>query len=182
MQVIKTKIKNLEKIASNSIITVGMFDSLHIYHQMIINKVVEIGTKENLFRIIFTFNKKPGKKDYDFFLNEKDKIKYIQNKFEIDFLYIIEVDEQLANSSKEEFVNILKNKLGVIKIVEGSDFKFAYNKTGDVNYLIKEFGIDNVIIFQRNNSVSTSEVKKKIKQNNSQDIIDIIDINLIKKR
>lgn len=181
MEVIKTTIDQIPKINQNACVTIGMFDALHKYHKLIIAKTEEIAKEFGLVSIVITFDHKPSKKT-ETLIEEKKKIKYIEQNFNIDKLVIIEANEQLTNTLKDEFVTILKNKLNVIKMVEGSDFRFGYEKAGDIDYLINSFGENNIFIFERNNNISTSKIKKLIEENKFDEVEKEleVDINLLK--
>lgn len=181
MDVIKTTIDCIKDIDKNSCVTIGMFDALHKYHKLIIGKIEELAKKFDLVSIVITFSHKPSKKN-ETLIQEEKKIKYIEQNFNIDKLIIIEANDQLTNTSKDEFVTILKTKLKVIKMVEGSDFRFGYQKAGDIDYLIDSFGKSNVFIFERDNKVSTSKIKKLIEENKLDEVEKEleVDINLLK--
>ncbi|ATZ17960.1 hypothetical protein [Mesoplasma melaleucae] len=181
MEIVKTTIHHIEELNKNSCVTVGMFDALHKYHKLIIAKTAELAKQFDLSSIVITFNHKPTK-SAETLIQEEKKIAYIKENFNIDKLIILYVDEQLINTSKEAFVQILKDKLKVIKMVEGSDFRFGYQKAGDINYLIESFGIDNIFIFERDLSVSTSKIKKLIEKYKIDEVEKEleVDINLLK--
>lgn len=178
-QVIKTSIKNIDSIDSPSIISVGMFDSFHKYHQLIINELQNIAQKENLKKILLSFDRKPNK-NIKTLLEEKQKIDYVISHFNLDYFFIIEVDEELIHTTKGQFVDILKNKLNVQKVVEGSDFKFGYKREGNITFLEKSFGSENVVVFQRNNNVSSSQIRKSVNENDLNEIKEIVDLELFK--
>jgi len=101
------------------IITIGGFDGVHIAHQALIKKadivlVIEKGSSLT-----------PG----------FDRLFYIDKK--IDFLNL----EDIKHLTPLEFINILK-KYKSSKIIVGEDFKFAKNRSGDINTLKKHFEVE----------------------------------------
>lgn len=60
MQYFNQAFSKIKPIKNNkkSIITIGNFDGFHIYHQKIINQVIDIAKKENLNSIVISFDKK----------------------------------------------------------------------------------------------------------------------------
>ncbi|ATZ21500.1 FAD synthetase [Mesoplasma tabanidae] len=181
MKVFRTDINNIIQSQKKSCVTIGMFDAMHKYHKIIINKAQVIAKENNLESIIITFSHKPNKEKYTL-LNEEKKINFIEENFKIDKLIILNVDDNLIKTSKEKFVEILKTKLNVIKLVEGSDFRFGFEKAGDVQFLKENFGTENVFIFERDENISTSKIKELVRENKIDQIEDQleVDTNLLK--
>ncbi|AVN64337.1 FAD synthetase [Mesoplasma florum] len=177
MKVIKTDINSINQNERETCVTIGMFDALHKYHKMIIEKTQTIAQENNLESIIVTFDHKPTK-ETETLLNENKKINYINENFQIDKMIILQVNNDLINTSKEQFVKILKNKLRVTKLVEGSDFRFGFEKGGDIEYLKYNFGEKNVFIYKRDENISTSKIKKLVKENKIAEIDDELEVNI----
>ncbi|AVN60299.1 FAD synthetase [Mesoplasma entomophilum] len=177
MKVFKTNINNINQSEKKSCVTIGMFDALHKYHKIIINKTELIARENDLESIIITFDHKPNKQS-ETLLDEKKKIKFLKDNFKIDQLIILNVDENLIKTTKKEFVDILKTKLKTVKLVEGSDFRFGFQKSGDIQYLKNNFGEKNVFVYQRNENISTSKIKELVKENKIDQIDDELEVNI----
>ncbi|ATZ20815.1 FAD synthetase [Mesoplasma coleopterae] len=177
MKVFKTDINNIKQSEKKSCVTIGMFDALHKYHKIIIKKTELIAREHNLESVIITFDHKPNKESQTL-LDEKKKIEFLKENFKIDQLIILNVDESLIKTTRNEFVNILKSKLKTVKLVEGSDFKFGFQKSGDIQYLKKSFGEENVFVYQRNENISTSRIKELVKENKIDQIEDELEVNI----
>ncbi|WP_051350867.1 hypothetical protein [[Acholeplasma] multilocale] len=168
MKIIRTNIKDLQKLETekNSIATIGIFDGFHLYHQKLLDIAKEHAVNEDLNFIVITFSKKV----IDFFndcdlslINYDDKYDYLMKQYpEVTHFIEIETDQDLVNTTKEEFANILKDELNVVKLVEGQDFKFGSKASGNVEYLKEVFGEENVIIEPRHEEVSSSIIKSLI--------------------
>ncbi len=129
---------------TKSVITIGTFDGLHIGHQQVLNKVVEVAKEKNLTSVVVTFNPHPRAvvaKDYNMqLLATLDEKKYLIEKFQIENLFVINFTLDFAKISSDEFVkNYLIDKLDVQHVVIGYDHKFGKNRDGDKSTL-KEFG------------------------------------------
>ena len=79
MELIKIKL-NENKIPNGIVACIGEFDGIHIAHQELIKKVVELGDKNNLKKGIITFDPHP-----DYILNKNCLEKYIFVAFLPDF-------------------------------------------------------------------------------------------------
>ncbi|WP_434325332.1 FAD synthetase [Mycoplasma capricolum] len=159
----KLKKLNIKK----AIITIGNFDGFHIYHQKIINKVIQIAKQENLTSIVMSFDKKiKDNITYTNLATKKQKLDFINNNLsDLDYFFDIKVDDSLIKTTKDQFIDVLINKLNVIKVVEGQDFKFGYLSQGNIDDLIKAFSKENVIIFKRDNDISSTKIKKLLDEN-----------------
>ncbi|KNG78914.1 riboflavin kinase [Mycoplasma sp. HU2014] len=184
MQYFNQAFSKIKPIKNNkkSIITIGNFDGFHIYHQKIINQVIDIAKKENLNSIVISFDKKiknfVESKSYQKIATKEQKLNYINNHLkELDYFYDIKVNKKLTLTTREDFINDLKTKLNVVKIIEGEDFRFGWQAKGDINYLIAEFGVDNVIVEKRDNDISSSNIKKLIKENKIQEAKKLLGID-----
>ncbi|AGJ90756.1 FAD synthetase [Mycoplasma putrefaciens] len=187
MQYFETAFSEITPISNDkkSIVTIGNFDGFHIYHQKIIRQVLKIAQEQNLNSIIISFDKKIKNflqhKSYQPISSKFQKLDYINNNLkQLDYFYNIKVNQELILTTKQEFVEVLKTKLNVIKIIEGEDFKFGYHAEGDINYLIQEFGSDNVIVEKRDNDVSSTNIKKLLENNQNQQAQKLLGINLKK--
>jgi len=186
MKYFKSKFSDIQNIDSNkkSIITIGNFDGFHIYHQKIINQVINLAKANNLNSIVISFDTKI--KDFlenknTNISNEEQKLEYIKNNLkDLDYFYNVQVDEELVKCSKQDFVEMLKSKLNVTKIIEGEDFKFGFNAQGDNQYLIEIFGKENIIIEPRNNEISSTNIKNMINQNKIKKAQELLGIKLQK--
>ena len=125
------EIKDINK----SVITIGNFDGLHKGHQVLINETINYAKKYNLKSIVFTFSNHP----INYFMDDKIKniLKtkqkmQILNDMGVDIVINIPFNELMTQIPAEQFVSeILKNKLGLKKIIIGHDFSFGRNKEGN---------------------------------------------------
>ena len=149
-------IRSLNNIKiDGSVIALGNFDGLHLGHQTILSELQKISEKENLQKIVMSFEPHPSK----FFLAKKDfRICAFQDKIsllreqQIDYLFLLRFTKELANLEAEDFLNILCEKLGVKHIVIGYDFIFGKNRKGNKNLLEK---------FQKEKGYKFTQVEKQ---------------------
>jgi len=128
------------------ILAVGQFDGLHVAHLEIIKKTIENANINKCNSAIMTFDPHP-----DYFLNKREKLGYITpldkkisllESLGIDYLIVIKFDQNLCSMSFQDFEKNILNKLNIIKIVAGFDFRYGYKGLGNVDTLKKQYEID----------------------------------------
>jgi len=128
----------------HSVVTIGTFDGVHIGHQKIINRLVEIAKKDNLQAVVLTFFPHPRmvlQKDTSIkLINTIDEKSQLLENFGIDHLVIHKFTKDFSRLGAIEFVrDILVNKLHVKHIIIGYDHRFGRNRNANVDNL-KEYG------------------------------------------
>ncbi len=159
----------------NIVLTLGNFDGLHLGHQKIINKVVEIGRYYGLPTALLTFSVHPmkhfGSKILEIQTTEQ-KFELLE-KFGIDYVLNIPFDTKIANMAPGIFVReILVKKLHSRFIVVGYDFHFGRKRKGNFGLLkmmsqklgFNAFKIDKVVI--DNITVSSTNIRNLLREGN----------------
>jgi len=141
LKIQKTKDYNL---LSDSVVTIGTFDGVHVGHQKIIKRLVKIAKKKNLQAIVLTFFPHPR-----MVLQKDTKIKLINSIDEkyklleergINHLVVKDFTQDFSRLSAQEFVReLLVEKLKTKHIIIGYDHHFGRNRTANINDL-KAFG------------------------------------------
>ena len=160
-----------------SVITVGTFDGIHLGHQKLIKRVLDISKKENLNSIILSFYPHPkivlNNNPEISLLNTLEEKKEILNSYNIDYLVLKEFTKEFSRLSPLEFVrDILVKKLNVKHIVIGYDHHFGRNRDASVSQLkefskIFDFKVTEVKALVENNiSVSSTKIRAFIKEGN----------------
>ena len=142
------KLYNDFKIFDNNnkhtVVSIGMFDSVHLGHQSVLNKVKSISKEYNVESVVITFANSPAiffqnKSSNEFIFSIEDKIEQLEN-FEIDHLIILPFDEFIASLYAKVFVeDILIKYLNVSHLVLGYDNHFGKGREGSVNYIHTNF-------------------------------------------
>lgn len=139
--------RNLNDISfSNvpSVVTIGMFDGVHLGHLAVLNKVLEISRKNNIPSIVLTFSNHPAR-FFDSSLKDEQLTTWEEKKnliqaLGIDILIVVPFDEFLAGLSAQEFVNtIILKKLNAKHIVFGYDNHFGQNREGSKDFIDLNF-------------------------------------------
>ena len=120
-------------------ITVGKFDGLHTGHDFLIEKILK-KKEEGYLSAVITFDMNPGvvisgKNEKVLMTKEEKRILFEQQK--VDYLLELPFDEHFMRLKPEEFIQILSEKLHMMYMAVGSDFRFGYKGRGDSAVLRK---------------------------------------------
>lgn len=159
-----------EKIKKGTILTVGVFDGVHVAHRKIIEKVIEKAKEEKLNSVVVSFDKLPEKilkKNIPPLLTTFDeKIKILSN-LGVDFLFVYNINKEFLNLSAENFINMLYDDLQPKEIWVGEDHRFGKECSGNVNslYVLSEklgFKLKTIDPIKINNTIISSSYIRKI--------------------
>lgn len=171
--------KDFEKLYHNypSVITVGTFDGIHLGHQQLIKKVIQVSRVEHLKSIVFTFDPHPrsileNSKNISL-LNTFQEKENILIPYGLDFLVKKKFTEEFSKMSSVDFVkNILIDRLNLKHLVIGHDHHFGRNRTANITQLMEyskkyDFKVTQVDAFKLNGiSVSSTKIRDLIKDGN----------------
>lgn len=170
-------IHNLKSTNVNSVITIGNFDGIHLGHQKLFSHAFKIGKKYNIPTIIILFEPQPLE-----FLNKKnppvritgfrEKIKRIIS-YNIDIVLCIRFNNTFQSITAKDFIiNILINKLNMKFIIIGNDFKFGFQRTGDIDFLekLKKKYFFHIIkikpLYKNDIKISSTNIRQALSKNN----------------
>lgn len=147
-------IENYEETRFNTAIALGNFDGVHIGHQQLIKKVINISKTKGLKSSVLLFKNHTrtlvDSKGPLLLSSYEQKNKLIED-LGIDLIYTTPFNDDVRKLSPEEFfVNILIKKLNVKTVVVGIDYRFGYKASGDSELLLdlgERYGVE-VIIFK----------------------------------
>lgn len=123
-----------------SVLTIGNFDGVHIGHQKLIQRVVEIQKKRNLRSCVFTFEPSPRsvlspKTKPIRIANWVDKIVWLE-EFGIENIILEPFSKAFAQHSAEWFVDeILVRRLQTQVLIVGYDFRFGRARSGTIEMI-----------------------------------------------
>lgn len=159
---------------TNTIITIGTFDGVHVGHKKILNQLNELKKKTGYQTLVFTFDPHPRKvlfpeqKDLKLITSTHEKIKLISDKG-IDYVLVYPFSKKFSEISSDFYIeNILVKKLGAKIIIIGYDHKFGKNREGDINVLksnAAKYGYEVVEISAEDIdsiNVSSTQIRKAI--------------------
>ena len=177
---------NIPDMYKNSVIAIGNFDGIHLGHKHLINKVLEVANTEGKKSGIITFDPHPkayfgGLKNFHQVTTEAVKIEILE-KLKIDVLFELNFDKSLSKMSPEEFfLEVIYKNLEASHVIVGEDFKFGYQRSGDVHKLeelcnSKNIGFNSIQKQKDKNSViySSSRVRTNITSGNITDLTKLL--------
>ncbi|NNK60262.1 MAG: bifunctional riboflavin kinase/FAD synthetase [Flavobacteriaceae bacterium] len=129
---------------SDSVVTIGTFDGVHIGHQKIINRLVKIAKKKTYQAVVLTFFPHPRmvlQKDSSLkLINTIDEKSLLLERFGVDHLVVKEFTTEFSRMSAHDFVrDVLIGKLQTKHIIIGYDHHFGRNRAANIDDL-REFG------------------------------------------
>ncbi len=160
------------KIDQNFVLTIGNFDGLHIGHQKIILKAINISEANNYQKAVITFSNKPAALFAENYVNTqifpiKSKIEYFE-KFGFDYIFLFEFNSELRNLTADRFLNLLSSNKFLKHIVVGENFVFGKNKTGNQQVLNKYFENSSVkvevipLVYENGQLISSTMIRQHI--------------------
>ena len=171
-----------------SVITIGIFDGIHLGHQALINQLMKKSEAMNLPSVFFTFEPTPN--EYFSKKKHKQRLTSLRDKFnlvghyELDYFYAPPFDQTMEILSPEDFINKHLIDLFNIKyLIIGDDFKFAKNRSGSSIDLIKSGKCNDFEVKQLNSivndssRVSSSLVREHLMKNNLPQVCEILGRN-----
>ncbi|MDT0294827.1 bifunctional riboflavin kinase/FAD synthetase [Mesonia ostreae] len=130
----------LSDIIKPSVVTIGTFDGVHVGHQKIIQRLMDVAKKNHLDAAILTFfphprmvlQKEAGIK----LINTIDERKEIIKSKGIDRLIVHPFTKEFSRLTAKEYVEqILVKQLNAKKIIIGYDHRFGRNRNADIQDL-----------------------------------------------
>ena len=122
------------------VLALGNFDGLHLGHQAVLGKTVELARTAGVAAGLMTFEPHPRmffKPDQEPFRLSPFRIKArLIEAMGLDYLYVQAFDREFSRRTAENFVTeILLGGLGVSHIVVGADYVFGFQRQGNVALL-----------------------------------------------
>lgn len=137
-----TDFRGLKPADQGAVIALGNFDGIHRGHQAVMTKAKEIAEELSAPLGIGVFRPHPTRyfqPDAPPFRLMSSKIREkILPQYGVDFLYELSFDERLTIMDDAQFVEQIMHKgLGVKHVVVGKQFRFGYERCGDLESLTK---------------------------------------------
>ena len=165
--------RSLKKIYTlkNSVVSIGMFDGVHLGHTSVINRVIAIAKEKRIKSIIITFSNSPvsyfSKDVLDQQITTSEEKIELFRKTQLDYLFVIEFNEYIANLNPYTFMNeILISLFKVSYMVFGYDNHFGKNREGTFKFIsenFKDINADLIIASKKDEiTISSTRIKEEI--------------------
>ncbi|MDF2698742.1 MAG: ribF [Haloplasmataceae bacterium] len=129
-------------VKSGLALALGFFDGLHLAHQNLIDQAIKIAINSKCKSGVFTFNPSPkqflGKTSIDSMLTPHNMKIELLNKMGVDYLFVLQFDELVANVEHKEFVEKFILPLNVTHLITGFDYRYGYKGEGNAQTLVKD--------------------------------------------
>ena len=154
----------------NSIACIGYFDGVHIGHQELIKRTIELSSKEGVVPFIITFYPDPESVIFNRNITE---LCSLERRFELFEEYgiknclLLDFDSNLMNLSSLDFIKQFILNSNIKKIVCGRDFRFGKNALGNVEVLKEYIDVDVLDdVLYEDIKVSSSYIRELINTSN----------------
>lgn len=122
------------------VIAIGNFDGLHLGHQAVIGRAVDIARQQEYAAAVLTFRQHPRSVLFPdsppvLLLPPEEKVRRIE-QMGVEVLLNLDFTPQLAQLSPEEFIKVLLcQQLKVSQVVVGHNFRFGKDRRGTPDLL-----------------------------------------------
>lgn len=172
-------------------IAIGVFDGVHVGHQLLLTELLSISKKSNSVPVVLTFYPNPKN-----LLNSDTKVRQLTSlnqkinylsQFGVKKIIVIPFTQNFSRLSPAEFINniLLSPEVDLKGLCVGLNWKFGYKGTGDTSFLAKYANKHNFIFkavkekILDNNVISSTIIRKMITSGNLSDASKMLGKNYI---
>ena len=158
-----------------SAVTFGKFDGLHLGHQKLIEKVLELKKEQNTVGVVCAFDMRPLWKSKHLHMERlmTGKERYHHLNSQMDYLVECPFTEKFRNVTAQDFIrDVICGVFHASYVVVGTDFHFGRNQGGDIHMLeeySKEYGYALVVVEKERyygNVISSTYIRDVLKEGN----------------
>ena len=158
-----------------SAVTFGKFDGLHLGHQKLIEKVLELKKEQNTVGVVCAFDMRPLWKSKHLHMERlmTGKERYHHLNSQMDYLVECPFTEKFRNVTAQDFIrDVICGVFHASYVVVGTDFHFGRNQGGDIHMLeeySKEYGYELVVVEKERyygNVISSTYIRDVLKEGN----------------
>ena len=162
-------------------LAIGNFDGLHLGHQALLNKLIQVAQAQHLISAVITFEPHPR----EFFTPESapTRLCSLREKLEhfaaagVERVYVCRFNQSFAKVTADEFMqNILRHALNTQAVLVGEDFRFGAKRAGSIQDFVQSgfnlISLPQVDSSQGNNEgtrVSSTRVRMALAAGNLQE-------------
>ncbi len=149
---------------------IGFFDGLHKGHKKLVDETIKQAKKNNMKATLITFSPSPESvlaNKPENLLSTIEERKKIANSLGIEVMIILRFSKELSELEPIDFYNRIIKTLNVSHLVCGSDFRFGYRGSGNVETLknIENLGLTVVSdIDFKDKRVSSTRIKEGLQK------------------
>jgi riboflavin kinase / FMN adenylyltransferase len=156
-----------------SVVTIGVFDGVHLGHQRVVGRAAEVATELGLPVVVVTFDPHPDEVlrpgSHPPFLCTARRRAELLAGLGADAVCVLPFTREFSELGPEDFVRaVLVDRLHAARVAVGEDFRFGYRATGDVALLAQlgekyDFTAEGVPLLADNGvTISSSEIRQRL--------------------
>lgn len=136
-----TRLRSLDKakLANDSIVTIGVFDGVHLGHQSLIKRLVEQARESDCKSVLITFHPHPDKVLGDanerYYLTTPERRAELVLGLGVDIVITLPFDAEFRRLPAADFVRQLVTNLRIKELWVGTDFALGFRREGDIRFL-----------------------------------------------
>ncbi|MCY4018573.1 MAG: bifunctional riboflavin kinase/FAD synthetase [Chloroflexi bacterium] len=127
------------QIETESVVTIGVFDGVHLGHRTMVRRLVEEAQSSNRLAVVLSFHPHPdkvlGEVDARYYLSTPEQRAKLLIALGVDVVITHPFDEEIRQIRAEQFVDQLVKHLRLKELWVGSDFALGYEREGTVEFL-----------------------------------------------
>lgn len=131
---------NATRTTELAAVAFGFFDGVHIGHQSLIKKLLEISKQNGYKSVVYTFSNHPmsviGKSIPPMIYTAEERLKVL-NGLGADQVCMVPFTEKLAQITYEDFMENLTKTIPIAQIVIGYNYRMGKNAMGNTERLIE---------------------------------------------
>ncbi len=122
-----------------TLLTIGVFDGVHLGHQRLLTHLISEAKKKNLASGVITFKSHPQvvlshAEGLRWLIDLDTRIGMIRS-LGVDIVIALTFSSELAKITAREFLQLLKDHVGMCGLTVGPDFALGRNREGDIKRL-----------------------------------------------
>jgi riboflavin kinase/FMN adenylyltransferase len=160
----------------NTLVTIGVFDGVHIGHQNLLRRLVDEAHERGLTSAVITFRSHPEKivhpgNQLPWLIDLDERIRIINN-LGVEIIVAIPFTAEISRLSAREFVQLLIKHMKMKGMIIGPDFALGSKREGNSEYLgdlaiEMGFSLENVPPFVLDEGVvSSSAIRQTLAEGN----------------
>lgn len=127
---------------NGSCIAIGNFDGIHVGHDVLIRRMIDLSNETNQDSIIITFkyirnDLRKSSLNMKYINSPNSKLEILKS-YNVNEVVEIELNEVISKYTPEQFIKLLVDKYNAKNIVVGYNFTFGHKASGNINTL-KEY-------------------------------------------
>ena len=161
---------------TESVITIGAFDAVHLGHQALIENVIDRARQTQRESGLVTFYPRPAQVLFPDqvaqHVSTPGEKAALLEQLGMDFMVLIQFTRDLANQPAEQFIHTLVEHLHPTEVWVGADFSLGRNREGNIDSirgLGREMGFDVYVlppVQWKGDTISSSRIRHTLAEGN----------------